>query len=367
MTSQVRPRLHRFLPILALAVAVLFGLPAHSAAGPAAYLNKKNAWYASEEGKRVAANVLSHQSDLGGWPKNTDTTAPFTGNRKDIKPTFDNGATTDELRFLAHAYAATGEKTYRTAFEKGLDHVLKAQYPSGGWPQSYPPPEKSYHRHITFNDNAMVRVMTLLREVAEDDRYSLAGPERRKAAREAFDRSVECILKCQVKVEGKLTAWCAQHDEKDYSPRPGRSYELPSLSGAESVGITRLLMSLDRPSPGVIRAVEGAVSWFEKVKITGVKIVVRGDPKAPTGKDKVVVADPKAPPLWARFYEIGTDKPFFADRDGVMKYTLAEIGHERRNGYAWYGTWPQRLLDAEYPAWKKRVSATPEPAPPPRG
>jgi hypothetical protein len=39
----------------------------------------------------------------------------------------------------------------------------------------------------------------------------------------------------------------------------------------------------------------------------------------------------------------------------VKKYSLAEIGHERRNGYAWYGIWPQKLLSDEYPAWRKTV------------
>jgi len=63
-----------------------------------------------------------------------------------------------------------------------------------------------------------------------------------------------------------------------------------------------------------------------------------------------------APPLWARFYEIGTNKPLFADRDGVAKYDLEDIGYERRNGYAWYGTWPAKLLSDEYPAWKTRVA-----------
>src|SRR5205823_4923699 len=31
------------------------------------------------------------------------------------------------------------------------------------------------------------------------------------------------------------------------------------------------------------------------------------------------------------------------------------IGYERRNGYAWLGSWPQGLLEKEYPAWKKRT------------
>ena len=151
-----------------------------------------------------------------------------------------------------------------------------------------------------------------------------------------------------------MTAWCAQHDEKDYSPRPGRSYELVSLSGGESVGIVRLLMSLEEPSPEVMRAVEGAVAWFESVKLKGIRVVVEKDAKSPTGKNRVVVKDSDAPPLWARFYQINSNKPIFADRDGVARHDLAEIGYERRNGYAWLGSWPQRLLEKEYPAWKAK-------------
>src|SRR5207302_4477599 len=110
--------------------------------------------------------------------------------------------------------------------------------------------------------NAMARLMQFLRETYTSDLYAFVGAERRQAARRAFDRGVECILKCQIKVNGRLTAWCAQHDEKDYSPRPGRTYELVSLSGSESVGIVRLLMSLEDPGDEVVKAVEGAVAWF---------------------------------------------------------------------------------------------------------
>ena len=329
---------------------------AWSATGPSKYLNKPDEWFKSDEARRIAAHILSYQSDLGGWPKNTDTTAaPFTGNRKDLKPSFDNDATTDELRFLARVGNATRDERYRTAFLKGLDHILAAQYPTGGWPQSYPP-GPNYHRHITFNDHAMVRLMEFLREVFRSDPYAFVDARRREAARRAFDQGIQCILKCQIQVDGKPTAWCAQHDEKDYRPRPGRTYELVSISGAESVGVVRLLMSLDDPSPEVVRAVEGAVAWFEAAKLKGIRLVVRKDEKAPKGRDRVVVKDPDAPPLWARFYEIGTNRPIFSDRDGVAKHDLAEIGYERRNGYAWYGDWPQPLLETEYPAWKKKHS-----------
>jgi pectate lyase len=328
----------------------LFTFPA--AASPRQYLGKPDDWFAGAEARRIAGNILSYQADLGGWPKNIDTTAaPYTGPRKDLQPTFDNSATSDELRFLARIYGATRDEQYRRACTKGLDYILQAQYPSGGWPQTFPPP-RSYHRHITFNDHAMVRLMEFLREVATAKTYDFVDAGVRQAARQAFDRGVACILKCQIKVDGKLTAWCAQHDEKDYQPRPGRTYELVSLSGSESVDIVRLLMSLDNPSPEVVQAVQGAVAWFEAVKLTGLRVVSREDKKAPKGRDRVVVEDATAPPLWARFYEIGTNRPLYADRDGVAKYRLSDIGYERRNGYAWLGTWPARLLEREYPAWK---------------
>ena len=348
----------RMSTLSALAASALLGFvpSALARSGPSRYLDKSEAWFAGPEAKRIAGHILSYQADRGGWPKNIDTTAaPFTGDRKTLKGTFDNDATTDELRFLARVYNATKNERYRKAFEKGYDYILGAQYPTGGWPQFFPPGSQ-YHRHITFNDHAMVRVMEFLRETYQQDLYGFLGGDRHKAARSAFDRGVECILKCQIKVDGKLTAWCAQHDEKDLRPRPARSYELVSLSGAESVGVVRLLMSLEKPSPEVVQAVDWAVAWFEAAKLKGIRVVVKADAKAPKGKDRVVVKDPDAPPLWARFYEIGTNRPIFADRDGVAKHELAAIGFERRNGYRWLGYWPQDMLEKDYPAWKKRLA-----------
>jgi PelA/Pel-15E family pectate lyase len=336
------------------AILLILVLTSGVRAAPKQYLSKDDAWFAGAQAKMIAANILSHQSELGGWPKNVDTTAkPYGGDPKELKPTFDNSATTDELRFLARIFKATKDERYRTAFAKGYDYILKAQYPSGGWPQFAPPP-KSYHRHITFNDNAMVRLMEFLRETDRSANYDFLPAEKRQAARAAFDRGIACILKCQIKVDGKLTAWCAQHDEVDLKPRPARSYELVSLSGAESVGIVRLLMSLEKPSPEVVKSVDGAAAWFEAAQLKGIKVVTEKDAKSPTGKNRVVVKDANAPPLWARFYEIGANKPIFSDRDGIAKANLADIGYERRNGYAWLGAWPQRLLSVEYPAWKKK-------------
>jgi PelA/Pel-15E family pectate lyase len=65
--------------------------------------------------------------------------------------------------------------------------------------------------------------------------------------------------------------------------------------------------------------------------------------------DRVVRPKPQAV-LWARYYEIGTNRPVFVGRDGVRRYALAEIDQERRTGYAWYGDWPARLSES-YAQW----------------
>lgn len=318
------------------------------------FLKKPDAWFGSPEARQIAGHLLSYQCEAGGWPKNTDTVSrPFVGDRAKLMPTFDNGATTDELRFLARAFAATQETSFRAAFDRGLDYVLRAQYPNGGWPQFFPL-RKGYYDRITFNDNAMVRVMEFVREVAREPRYGFVDPKVRAACQEAFERGITCILKCQIIVDGRPTVWCAQHDEKTFAPAKARAYELPSYSGAESVGITRLLMSLDKPSAEVKAAIEGAMTWFEAHKIAGIRIEAVDDAKAPKGKDHVVVKDSQAPALWARFYDLKTGQPFFCDRDGVPKPALADIGYERRNGYSWYGPYARDLLEKDYPAWKRR-------------
>ena len=337
------------------------GAMLHAAtAGARHYLDKSDEWFRSDEGRRITENILSWQAESGGWPKNTDTTVPYAGDRAKLQGTFDNSATTDELRFLARPLgaSATGPTVSASnAFTRGLTHILQAQYTNGGWPQYAPPPANKYHRHITFNDNSMVRLMTFLREVATEKRYEFVGAGQRAAAQQAFDRGIQCILQCQIKVNGQLTAWCAQHDEIDLSPRPARTFELASLSGSESVGLVRLLMSLEKPTPEVVRAVEAAVAWFESAKLTGLKVEEITDKTAPKGKDKVVVKDANAKPMWARFYEIETSRPIFAGRDSVKKYSLAEIEYERRNGYSWLGDWPEKLLTKEYPAWKSKLAA----------
>lgn len=315
-------------------------------------LRQPDAWFLTDEAKHVLDVVLTNQSPAGSWPKNVNTAAePLAASPAELHGTFDNGATTGELRLLARAFNAAPEPRYRDAFVKGLHAILAGQYPTGGWPQYFPPPTNSYHRYITYNDYAMQRLLELLREMNQEPDYRFVPEADRAKAKLAFQRGIDCIVKSQVKVGDMLTVWCAQHDPVTLAPRPARKFELVSLSGAESSGLLGLLMSLEHPSPEVIRAVHAGAKWFERSKIDGIR-------QTRVNGDKKIVADPDAGPLWARFYEIESNRPFFCGRDGVMKFDLAEIEAERRNGYAWYGTWGESVA-RKYAVWTKRF---PEPA-----
>ncbi|MFN7928303.1 MAG: pectate lyase [Blastocatellia bacterium] len=325
-------------------------------------LRQNAEWYASDEAVRIADNLLIYQRTIGGWPKNIDMAKPFTpagraeviDQKEQNDSLIDNGATYTQMMYLARVYQAKPQERFKAAFLLGLDYLLKMQYANGGWPQYYPR-LTGYYKHITFNDDAMIGVMTLLRDIARKEAvYTFVDDVRRRQAAQAVEKGIDCILKCQIKVNGKLTAWCAQHDEVTFAPAPARTYEKISLSGAESVGIVRFLMGIDKPTPAIVTAIEAAITWLAQVKLTGIKVVEQRDPFFENGRDRVVVPDANAPALWARFYEIGTNRPIFCGRDGVIKYSLAEIEYERRNGYRWYVGNPAELLQRDYPAWQKR-------------
>ena len=144
----------------------------------------------------------------------------------------------------------------------------------------------------------------------------------------------------------------SQHDEKTLAPAWARAFEPPSLTACETVGIVHVLMSIDHPSPEVIASVNAAVAWLDAVKITGIKVEDRPQKDTPRGFERLVVDDPSAPPIWSRYYEIGTNKPILCGRDSVMKYKLSDIEIERRTGYQWLKYWPVNLIDKDYPAWK---------------
>lgn len=321
---------------------------------------KPDSFYRSDEGLRMAQNILSWQSELGGWPLMNTTREPNTGDPAQAGPWGTKAAlikaTVNEMRFLARGFRATEDERYKTAVLAGLNFILGAQYPSGGWPHSYPVRD-DYTRYATYNDDMMPDLMTLLREVFTSADFDLVGADNKKRARDAYDRGIGFVLKSQIRVNDKLTAWPQQADQITYEPRPARAFEPVAISGGESASVLSMLMDIPKPSPEVIASVEAGVQWYRDNQINGIRVeTIPG-----AAPDRVVLADVKAPPLWARFYQIETGKPIFVGRDAIIRFAMAEIEQERRAGYSWYSTSGAAVFK-RYAEWKNERRWDAQPA-----
>jgi PelA/Pel-15E family pectate lyase len=345
---------------------------AHGVRGIA--LDKPADWYGQTQALCIANYLISFQTPAGGWSKNidmtksarvpgerfsADNTSHFPVSSDNDAPkdrgwnyvgTFDNDATVTQLRFLAKVISAPGvkiDKAFRAAFFRGLDYIFASQYPNGGWPQVWPL-QGGYHDAITYNDNAMIQVLELLRDVAAGSaEFGFVPGKTQARAAASVRRGIQCILATQIVVNGSRTVWCQQHDALTLEPCSARNYEMPSASSAESAEIVLFLMNEPSLSPELVAAIHGAAAWFEKTKINDVAYRFEGD------AGRLLVEAPGNGPLWARFYEIGTNRPIFGDRDKTIHDNVNEISMERRNGYAWYRDTPSKALE-RFSAWRKQ-------------
>lgn len=309
-------------------------------------------WFSGPEARRIADNILSFQTPAGGWSKSVDLRLrpraageSYAAERNwHYIGTFDNDATTEQLRFLAGAYRGHRDERYRDAFERGLEYVYRAQFPNGCWPQVYPL-QGSYHDAVTFNDDALVQVLQLLRDVV--DLEFLSDAERRRATA-SLQAGIDCVLASQVEVDGVKKVWGAQHDPLTLLPVAARAYEHASLSGGESVDVLEFLMEIEAPDARIVEAVHAAAAWFRRTAIHGYDYDISAG----------LVAREGAGPVWARFYEIGTNRPIFSNRDAVIRYSWHELDDERRLGYAWYRDSATRALRT-YDRWVDRRDVSP--------
>jgi hypothetical protein len=394
-------------------LAAIPPLPKQGFSGRALNLHRGPDYYKTDEAKHTGDIILSFQTPGGGWSKNlamdeprqrgqlyaTANLAPTASapgdfdEPKDEKwhyiSTLDNDATNTELHFLTELSAALpgkdGDK-YRTSALKGYEYLLRSQFPNGGWPQVWPL-EGGYHDAITFNDDAVTESAETLTGVAEGKRvtsepdadevagakmlaeragrpfvapqatvedYTFVPAAMRARAKVAVAKALEIILKTQLRVpapDGKgtvLTVWAQQNDPLTLEPVSARNYEMPALSSGESASVLEYLMTIDHPSPAVIASINGAAAWFEAHKVMGYAWTGgRGDPAG-----RVFKAVPGAGPLWPRYSSLTTQKPIFGDRDKTIHDDVMEISLERRNGYSWWGTGPEKALK-QYAEWKK--------------
>jgi len=309
-----------------------------------------------------ANNIVSWQMPHGGFYKTPAWyNAPWNGSATRSEwygaggvelGTIDNDATVTEILFLADVYARTGNVAYRDSARKALDFLLTMQTASGGFPQVYPARTGTlYSNYVTFNDDAMVRVLVLLDHAAQS-KAPLDGDiftaTQRTQLKAAVDKAVGFIVQAQITQAGVKTVWCAQHDPVTFAARGARSYELASKSGKESSLIVAFLMSQPQ-APEVKASVQAALAWYRSDAVQ-LKNVAYEKTNSKATNTTPFIAQAGAT-TWYRFYDLNTDTGFFSGRlptdnpPGVGKqYDVMAVETERRYGYEWGGSYGTKLL-----------------------
>jgi PelA/Pel-15E family pectate lyase len=350
------------------------------AGGDSMPLNSTEAYYCSDTALGIAREIVSFQVPSGGWGKNMrrDGSVRLRGQsyiEEEIDPesddhwgyvgTFDNGATTTEIRYLAKVQAmqTTDRAALRDSIVRGLEMLLAAQYPNGGWPQNYPL-SGGYHDAITLNDDAMLQIVRLLYDVGhrKDSVFAFIEDAMRTRAKTAAEAGIAWFVAQQVRIGGRRTLWGQQHDALTQSPTAARAFEMPALASSESVRIVAFLMTLPEPEPDAdVRAtVYGAIDFLRASRIDGKR-----------WRDGALLDDPEGS-VWARFYALdvyepdasGVEtrvRPLFGDRPqphesrayGLVFGTLRAVSAERRRGYAQYNRAAESLL-RDFDVWSVR-------------
>lgn len=319
---------------------------------------------------RIADNLLRYQRKDGGWKENQDPLrvldaaeqARLAAEGSMAGGSFDNRNIYTQVDYLAEAYARTGDAHYRDASVRGLEFILAHQIQAcGGWPHTVPGRER-YHPYITLADEVTPGVLTTLRRALDpDSAFAFLDDATRMRIRQSVARGDACLLRLQVRQGDALTGWAGQYDNLTLQPAQGRKFELPAIVVQETVATLRYLMSIPNPSPEVVASIEGGAAWLRKVQLQGLRLETFDAPAEDfahhsSTTDRRLVEDPQAPPLWARFYDLKGNSVVLATREGVRVAKYSDIPRERRTGYTWYGNWPQKFLDKDYPKWRKRVA-----------
>lgn len=245
---------------------------------------------------RAAADALiSGQNKHGGW----DHTIDF-AHLDNETVSFDDNQTQSAVSFLLALNQVVKDERLSAATRRALDMMLKTQLENGGWPHMYPP-RGNYHDYATFNDNGIddcVRVMIEAHQLDPKDQSVL----------KSLRRVARFIMISQQ--PPPQPGWAQQYNEF-LQPAWARTFEPASLSPAESVRVINTLIDLYLAlgDATLLEPIPDALRWMKEIRL-------------PNGK-------------WARFVELGTNKPLYYDRGRIRVNSVEELHPERRTGYGY--------------------------------
>ena len=282
-------------------------------------------------------NILHFQNPDGGWGKRGDYTINYSkkqlkkiyqapdspdlnGESIRVSSDFDNECTWGHIQYLAQAYKRWPDDCIRESIERGLKFIVRSQHKkSNSW-------ENKNHRHITYNDGVMTGVLGLLLDIIvnKGGNYTFAQDFAEKLDLESvYLRGIDCVLKTQLtRVNGKRGIWAQQHDHETLKPVWARSYEMPAYATSESVQVIYLLRKHrlydSQNAANIDTRIESAIEFLRELRL-------------PDGR-------------WARFYDLETENPIFANRGYEIVHNIKDVKLERRHGYGWFNDAARGLM-----------------------
>lgn len=271
----------------------------------------------------TAEALLHGQLESGGWANMIDfdpagkRVGRYRGGRGHRKgrnySTLDDNATQSALRFLMAADEALQfrHKGIHEAVEYGLNALMNAQFPNGGFPQVWDAPVakhpvmaaqfpdydyrtdnriKEYWNLYTLNDGLAGDVAEVLidaERIYKQPRY-----------KEALKKLGDFLILAQL--PAPQPAWAQQYD---YKMRPvwARKFEPAAITGGESQDAISALMTIYEHTGDAryLEPIPPAIAYLESSKL-------------PDGR-------------LARFYELQTNRPLYMTKDYKLTYDDSQV------------------------------------------
>lgn len=254
----------------------------------------------------VGAALSCAQTPSGGWEKTA--LPPVRCGLKRFPPGTDTNETFDDGTVPSIVYFAfdLSDRFRELSFDppswldamitRALSFAIEKQLENGAWPQSEE--TTRYHPLPTLNDDVTTGMIRLL--VAAYERLG------EKDYLDAAIRGGEFLLAAQG--AGDQAAFAQQYSPL-LKPVSARAFEPAAYASLETAyAINALLdLHLETGDERYRRAAEAAAAWLD--------------------------ASTMDRDLWARFYEIGTNRPLFATRAGEVVYDLQDVPESERASY----------------------------------
>jgi len=255
----------------------------------------------------VARALVWGQRQIGGWDHRVDVSHLTPDAKKPVRRqgrcTFDDKITQGALEFLIDADAVISEPWLDEAIELGLQFMIKSQFENGAWPQWYPL-RGGYHDYYTFNDNSIndcIGLMLNAHRTYGDKKY----------LRSAM-RGGDFIVMSQL--AAPQAGWAQQYNH-DMKPAWARTFEPPGVCSAATVRNINTLIDLYlyTKDDKYLKPIDAAIEWLNDSML---------------GEH-----------LWARLYEVGTNRQIYGDRmDGnKVHYDYEKVSVKERTSYGWRG------------------------------